>query len=184
MTDLAERARDLAIAAERAAVERQHAGLAGGPAGPGAGPAVIGALQLVADNLWAATRALGLPPALNRRPESWAVVTASLMVVLTTTALLLVPHPIRPWALAVVVPACAWASQLLWRAGRAVHDHRVPPAPARPLAELLTELRDGLTAIAVALEPADREEHLTAGRHLELAHVWLDDAEIEARTAP
>jgi hypothetical protein len=178
MTALAERTRDLALTAERAAVDRQHAGLATGR--DGADPAVVGALQLAADSLWAATRALGLPQALNRRPERWAVVTTALSVVLGAAALLLVPHPTRPWVLAVVVAGCSLAGQLLWRAGRAVRDRRTPPAPARPLAEMLTELRAGMAAVAADLEPADSEAHRTAGRRLELAHVWLDDAEVEA----
>jgi hypothetical protein len=59
----------------------------------------------------------------------------------------------------------------------------VPPAPSRPLAELIAELRDGMAVVAAALEPADRPDHLKAGRFLEIAHIWLDDAEVEADAA-
>lgn len=184
MINLAERTRDLALTAERAAVDRQHAGLATGrDRAAAADPAVIGALQLASDSLWAATRVLGLHPALDRRPQTWVIVTSLLSVVLGAAALLLVPHPSRPWVLALIVAGCSLASQLLWRAGRAVRDHRRTPAPARPLAEVLTELRAGLAAVAAELEPADDEAHLKAGRSLELAHIWLDDAELEADAA-
>jgi hypothetical protein len=60
MTGLAERTRDLALRTERVVVDRQHAGLAA-DAPADAGPAVIGALDLAAAVLWAATRAPGLP---------------------------------------------------------------------------------------------------------------------------
>lgn len=56
----------------------------------------------------------------------------------------------------------------------------MPPAPARPLAEALAELRAGMAEIAAALEPGSRATDLTAGRRLGTAHLWLDEAELAA----
>ena len=183
MTDLVERVRQLALTAERAAADRQHADLTAA-GGPGPGPAVIGSLEVVAHFLWAATGALGLHPALIRRPQTRLAVTMSLLVGLSIATLLLVPDPTRPWVLAVVVPGCAWASESLWRAGRAIRDRRVPPAGARPLAEVLTELRDGMAAVVADLEPEEWEEHRAVADSLEGARIWLDEAGIQAGKLP
>jgi hypothetical protein len=171
---LAVRTQHLALTAERATVDRQHVGLSSGGQA-----AVVGALQLATADLWAATRALGLPPVLHRRTVIWACVTSALTIVLITAALLLVPDPGRPWVLALVVSS-SLGSQLVWRAAQVIRDHRNPPAPARPLEEVLSELRAGLASVGAALDPADGN----AGRHLELAGIWLDDAEAEAGGAP
>jgi hypothetical protein len=190
MTDPAAQARDLALQAERVAVDLQHAGFTAGrtaarPADRAPGraegnPAVIGPLQLAADCLWSATRALGMSPSRNGRPETWAVVTTALTAALLTAALLLTPHPTRPWVLALLVSASTYAAHLLWRAGRTLYHRRVPPPPPRPLADQLTELRTGLVALTAALEPAERPGDLEAGRRIELALVWLEEAELEA----